>query len=402
MVKPQLRGEQGWIFDNFLMLSDNEDVLHPGIMGTRLDRGFKLEDLNAVYSKVTGRRSFPKSWGKRAQTLERSANQCKNIGRMETAAGFFHRAALCYGRAQHLIPVHKDANKEKWYDGLRQCYDEMVLLSEGNIITDSVEFEKGKNTYFVFHKAGGEGPKPTILYLPGMDQVKEDYPNPFNNKFANRGMNICSMDGPGQGECNINAVWQDENNYALAAEKVVDWLIKRDDVDPEKIAVFGTSMGSRWGVQVAAHDKRIKAVVGQMANVGTFDLIFEQAQPNFKRIFMYMAGYTNEEEFNKFVERLDLLPDLAKKLDVPHLLVAGDMDELCTPHDIEIFRSSLGGPSELWLYEGIFHPMGEVAEDIYPSIADWLLETINNGKPKNYKKEIYVEEGTVLSDYDHG
>ena len=61
MVKPQLRGEQGWIFDNFLMLSDNEDVLHPGIMGTRLDRGFKLEDLNAVYSKVTGRRSFPKS-----------------------------------------------------------------------------------------------------------------------------------------------------------------------------------------------------------------------------------------------------------------------------------------------------------------------------------------------------
>ena len=69
MVKPQLRGEQGWIFDNFLMLSDNEDVLHPGIMGTRLDRGFKLEDLNAVYSKVTGRRSFPKSWGKRAQTL---------------------------------------------------------------------------------------------------------------------------------------------------------------------------------------------------------------------------------------------------------------------------------------------------------------------------------------------
>ena len=31
MAKPQLRAEQGWIFDNFLMLSDNEDVLHPGI-----------------------------------------------------------------------------------------------------------------------------------------------------------------------------------------------------------------------------------------------------------------------------------------------------------------------------------------------------------------------------------
>ena len=66
MAKPQLRQEQGWIFDNFLMLSENEDILHPGIMGTRLIRGFMLEDLHAVYKKVTGRRSFPKAWFKRA------------------------------------------------------------------------------------------------------------------------------------------------------------------------------------------------------------------------------------------------------------------------------------------------------------------------------------------------
>ena len=69
MPKPQLRADQGWIFDNFLMLSDNEDILHPGIMGNRLERGTKLEDLKAVYSKVTGRRSFPKAWAKRAAVL---------------------------------------------------------------------------------------------------------------------------------------------------------------------------------------------------------------------------------------------------------------------------------------------------------------------------------------------
>jgi hypothetical protein len=55
MAKAQLRADQGWIFDNFLMLSDNEDVLHPGIMGNRLERGTKYEDLHAVYSKVSGR-----------------------------------------------------------------------------------------------------------------------------------------------------------------------------------------------------------------------------------------------------------------------------------------------------------------------------------------------------------
>ncbi len=55
------RADQNWIFDNFLTLSDNEDVLHPGIMGTRYERGFRHMDLQAVYSRVTGRRSFPKA-----------------------------------------------------------------------------------------------------------------------------------------------------------------------------------------------------------------------------------------------------------------------------------------------------------------------------------------------------
>ena len=41
-----------------------------------------------------------------------------------------------------------------------------------------------------------------------------------------------------------------------------------------------------------------------MANVGSFDIIFEQAQPNFKRIFMYMTGYASDEaEFDQFHRR---------------------------------------------------------------------------------------------------
>ena len=85
MPKPQLRAEQGWIFDNFLMLSDSEDVLHPGIMGNRLERGTKYEDLQAVYSRVSGRRSFPKAWGKRAEVLERMARDAETLGRLITA-----------------------------------------------------------------------------------------------------------------------------------------------------------------------------------------------------------------------------------------------------------------------------------------------------------------------------
>jgi hypothetical protein len=52
-------------------------------------------------------------------------------------------------------------------------------------------------------------------------------------------MNIRSIDGPGQGESNINAVWQEKDNCAVAAEKIIDWLITRDDVDPDRTGTLG-------------------------------------------------------------------------------------------------------------------------------------------------------------------
>ena len=193
------------------------------------------------------------------------------------------------------------------------------------------------------------------------------------------------MDGPGQGESNLNRVWQTLGNYARAGSRVIDWLVEREDVDADRIAVFGTSMGTRYGVEIAADDRRVKAVVGKMANVGPSDVIYHQAQPNFKRIAMYMAGITDEEEFDRFTEERDTHFFAAgDRLACPYLLVAGDMDELCPPEDVLAWMERLNCPRELWLYEDVFHPMGEVAADVYPAIADWIAEVLDNGLPAGH------------------
>ena len=172
MPKPQLRADQGWIFDNFLMLSDNEDVLHPGIMGNRLERGTKFEDLHAVYSKVTGRRSFPKAWGKRAEVLEGMAKDAEARGRLVTARQLYHRAAICFGRAQHLIPIHGQAKKVEWFEGLYRCYDKVIEWSNGTMESKTIEFAPGQNAYATFHKAPGDGLKPTIIALSKWQSIK--------------------------------------------------------------------------------------------------------------------------------------------------------------------------------------------------------------------------------------
>ncbi len=395
MRRQPSRANQNWIFDNFLKLSDNEDVLHPGILGIRYFRGFKHQDLEAVYQRITGRRSIPRLWARQASVQEQKGADALKANRIQSAAGHYHRAGLCFGRAQHLIPVDGHPKKKEYYEGLQRCYGKFREIHGGHITKHQAEFEDGKNTYFYFWPAEGEGPKPTVLLIPGMDMVKEDaIADPWQNVFHQRGMNVCAMDGPGHGECNMNQVWVDQTNFAKAGSKVIDFLCDRDDVDSSKIGLFGQSMGSRWTVEIAAHDDRVNTVIGQMANVGPSDIIFNHAQPNFRRIYMYMSNILDDDKFDEFVEERDSIwHGVAEKMKANYLLVAGDMDELCSPDDINEFLDVLNCPKELWLYEGIFHPMGEVAADMYPAIADWMLDTLNNGLSAGHDNRVIVPEG---------
>lgn len=385
MRQQQPRANQNWIFDNFLKISDNEDVLHPGMMGVRLERGFKYADMERVFHGVSGRRSFPREWARTAERTEALAKDALASGHRVTASQFFHRAALYWGRAQHLIPQDKNPKKMAYHAAEIRCYDKMIDLLDGSVTRHVIPFENGKNVYCLMQHAPGPGAKPTILYNPGMDATKEDFPSPFNNEFTRRGMNVCSMDGPGQGECNINGVWLTLGNYARAGSKVLDFLCQQPDVDVDRIGGFGTSMGTRYSVEIAAADKRIKAVAGQMPCVGPCDVIFNQAQPNFKRIHMYMMNMRDEAQFDTAIDEMDEnFKKCGDALAVPYLLVGGDMDELCPPEDIDAWMNRLKCPKELWLYENVFHPMGEVAADIYPAIADWLLQSIQKGRPAGY------------------
>jgi len=383
------RSGQNWIFDNFIKLTDDEDILHPGMMGVRLERGFKYADMERVFHRVKGRRSFPREWAREAAKQEGFGDKALAAGNRVTASQHFHRAALYWGRAQHLIPVDGNPRKIEAHARMQRCYKEMMALMDGAISKHVVPFENGQDVYCIVHRAPGPGPKPTIVYTPGMDAAKEDFPNPFNNEFTRRGMNIVAMDGPGQAECNINRTWLDVGNYARAGRKVIDFLLTLPEVDPERIGVFGTSMGTRYGVEIAAGDDRVKAVVGQMPSVGPSDVIFEQAQPNFKRIHMYMTNIKDEESFDSFVERMDdNFVQRSREMKCPYLLVGGDMDELCPPEDIHAFMDNLTCPKELWLYEDVFHPGGEIAADAYPAIADWMWDALHNGRPAGLDRRL--------------
>ena len=93
-----------------------------------------------------------------------------------------------------------------------------------------------------------------------MDQTKENYPRPTRNPFVQRGMNVISMDGPGQGTSNMRKIRVTDDNYQRAGAAVIDWLVEQPEVDASRIGVSGISMGSYWGMRIAAYDERVAAL----------------------------------------------------------------------------------------------------------------------------------------------
>src|SRR5215510_12790443 len=72
-------------------------------------------------------------------------------------------------------------------------------------------------------------------------------------------------------------------------------------------AIRGNSMGSFWGTQVASIDDRLKGCAVQaVCHEPGMHTIFNLASPTLKLRFMYMAGYEDEDEFDRFAETLTL------------------------------------------------------------------------------------------------
>jgi pimeloyl-ACP methyl ester carboxylesterase len=78
--------------------------------------------------------------------------------------------------------------------------------------------------------------------------------------LARHGYGVLALDLPGNGESDGHSNGLGDNAQT-ALDAGVDYLARRPDVDPDRIAGFGLSLGAEVLIQAAAHDSRLRAVV---------------------------------------------------------------------------------------------------------------------------------------------
>jgi hypothetical protein len=114
---------------------------------------------------------------------------------------------------------------------------------------------------------------------------------------------------------------------------------------------------------------------------------------------MYMSGYTDEDEFDRFVGTLTW-EGHAEKIRAPYLCIAGEMDELSPPEHTERFMKTLNCPKRLVVYQDCRHSVGNVpSTNLGPTpqvlAADWMHARLG-GKPFTSERWLVQSSGQVV------
>jgi dipeptidyl aminopeptidase/acylaminoacyl peptidase len=339
-------------------------------------------------------RMIPRIMYKLASHQETIAQAAEAAGHAETARELYFKAVETYRHAQHTIFKDDNSEKQFLYERMSACYDRIIELSPYPIERVEVPWE-GVTLAGLLHLVPGLDKAPTVIFLPGMDMTKEAFPDPENNPFLKRGMHVLSFDGPGQGISNLRKIRVTDDNYERAASAALDYLANRPEVDAERLAVSGFSMGSYWGMRLAAIDPRVKAVATAAACYGSKQAIFEEASPRFKQMFMYMAGIHHEPTFDEMAEKMHLY-DHASRISCPTLQVVGEYDPLCHLEDAYAVYELLEGPKEFWVLENDFHAPWNVRNlgslSAFPFLADWIRDALAGRIPPDHNRQVLVPD----------
>ncbi|HLI26634.1 MAG TPA: alpha/beta hydrolase [Chloroflexota bacterium] len=379
MGEPQPRRwrEQRWLIDSVIR-TEGIDWDQPRSQYLAAPCGPEAAvDFQLIRQRVQKFADFSSAFELAARRREERATAAEAAGERVTARENYFVAAIHWGAAQWPI-AENNARNLRLNERKVDCYSAYARLADHHVERVLIPFQGRALPAWLHLPPGYAGGRlPFVVLLPGMDSFKETTVALYGDRWLQRGLGVLALEMPGQYEAAVLGVHASVENWAAAAPVVMDWLLARPEVDPERVAVAGNSFGSLIGTIMAGAEPRFRAcAVSAVIHEPGCDTIFNRASPTYKARFMYMAGYEDEEAFDRFARSLTW-EGWAERVRVPYMALAGEADELSPLEHTERLCERLAGPKVLVVYQDTRHSLaGSPAVALGPSPralqADWV------------------------------
>jgi hypothetical protein len=240
-------------------------------LGSATYRAAEVGEVLATISRIEDGDSeaWFREWTATGRRLAEAAGASATAGHRISARDAYLRACSYLFVATGSLDGTDDPGRltEAWREH-RRAWERFCELSDPPIERVAIPYEDTELVGYAFRPREG-GRRPALILNNGSD-------GPVNSMWVNggaaaveRGYLAITFDGPGQGHALIEQGLPFRPDWEAVITPVVDHLLERDDVDPERIALQGISQGGYWAPRAAAFETRIAAVV---ADPGVMDV----------------------------------------------------------------------------------------------------------------------------------
>lgn len=346
--------------------------------------GGQLGDIALIHpnlAKEVGKdEAWHREWARLADILEQRAR----AGSRFAAAENYFLASLYHTISEHFIPPASPERLASYKEVLR-TFDLGRDASHHPVERLLVPFEgTALPAYFV--PGLGQGPRPTAIFVCGLDTTKELWFLRARLQFAQRGVSALFIDTPGIGEALRLQKLVTRADYEKPVGAAIDWLEKRKDVDAKKIGVVGSSLGGYYVARAAAYEARLKATVAWGAIYDYHRVWVRRMQgngiiaaPRFQLMFI-----TGTDTMEAAVEKVKdfRVADFAGRIKCPFLVMHGAEDQQVLMEDARAMFDAIGSPDkQLVVFDGENGGAAHTQFDNHlPALqvcADWITRKLS-------------------------
>ncbi len=214
--------------------------------------------------------SWYSQWYATAEHARAGGDESLAQGHEVSARNAYYRAATYYRTAEFFL--HGEPADPRIIETWGKSRDVFVAAAE----LDTVPFEILEIPYedttlpAYFYSVDDSGkPRPLLIVQTGFDGCQEEL-HPYAVQGLQRGYNVLTFEGPGQGAVIRLQHIPFRADWEKVVTPVVNYVSDRPDVDKNRIALWGISLGGYFAPRAAAYEPRIAAVIadGAVYDVG--------------------------------------------------------------------------------------------------------------------------------------
>jgi alpha-beta hydrolase superfamily lysophospholipase len=214
--------------------------------------------------------SWYDAWVALGDRVAALAHRAEADGHLETARLAHWRASSYYRTAG--VMLMGPGPDPRWTESIHRQRD--AFLAGAALMADppellAIPYEGTTLPGYFFRASGDTDPRATVILTGGYDGTAEELY--FYNAAAAlaRGYHVLAFDGPGQGVALADQGLVLRPDWENVVGPVLDYLLTRADVDGDRVALIGASLGAHLAPRAASAEHRLAACI---ADCGVFDM----------------------------------------------------------------------------------------------------------------------------------